>query len=253
MNAIFLHGGGDREAGRVATFGRFVTAATDGCAGVLALIVADVDEAAALESYQVYRAIFLALGLPAERLAPLPVSPANPLTYDMVAYLAPAGVFVGGGLTPLYHQALCVDRAWLAYLQETGAPYGGTSAGAAIAGRQAILGGWQAVRDGRSREIIFAGAGEGLERLTVHPGLDLVPFAVDVHAGQMGTLIRMIQAVDLGLAPEGWAIDENTMLAVHGPDVNFLGLGHAYHVRRAAGATVQVTVHAAAGTAWPGG
>ena len=59
-------------------------------------------------------------------------------------------------------------------------------------------------------------AGEDLDLVQPRPGLGLVPFAVDVHATQWGTLTRLIHAVALGLVAEGVAIDEGTCLEVHG-------------------------------------
>lgn len=215
------------------TFGRFVdVAATVNPSGKLALILAEEDQTALRENWQAYSAIFTALDVPAGKLLPLFVSAAKPLTYDMLAAAPLSGIFVCGGVTPFYHQSLCADLSWMAYLRETGIPYGGTSAGAAIAARQAVLGGWQATREGQQREIIFVGASEGVELLTVRPGLGLVPFAVEIHAGQMGTLTRLIHAVDLGLVSEGWAIDENTILEVNGRQLTVHGRGHCYHVWR---------------------
>ena len=79
----------------------------------------------------------------------------------------------------------------------------------------------------------------------VRPGLGLVPFTVDVHASQMGTLTRLIHAVELGLIPEGWAIDENTMLVVDGRTHQIYGAGHGYHVQRSPDGGVSVTIHVA--------
>ena len=93
--------------------------------------------------------------------------------------------------------------------------FGGFSAGAAIAGEWAIVGGW---RHG-GRDVCAEEAGEDLEQLTVRPGLGLVPFAVDVHATQWGTVTRLIHAVRAGLAPEGWAVDEGTVLVYDGDRV----------------------------------
>ncbi|WP_420631348.1 hypothetical protein [Candidatus Leptofilum sp.] len=241
---IFLHGGGDKAESRVATFGLFAAAALRQPTNKLALVIAEVDETAAQESWQAYSVIFTAVNVPIEQLLPLFVTAAQPLTYEMVAQANPAGLFVCGGMTPTYHQAVCADTSWTRYLQETGIPYGGTSAGAAIAAQSAILGGWQATRQNVAREILFMGAGEGIDPLTVRPGLSLVPFAVDVHASQMGTLSRLIHAVELGLVAEGWAIDENTMLMVNGRSHQIFGAGHCYHVQRGSGG-VAVTIHTA--------
>lgn len=249
VNNIFLHGGGDKAESRRDTFGRFVGAATAvNPSGKLALILAEEDQTAIQENWQAYSAIFTALGVPAGKLLPLFVSTAKPLAYEMLAAASPSGLFVCGGVTPFYHQSLCADLSWVAYLRETGIPYGGTSAGAAIAAQQAVLGGWQAVRQGQQREIIFVGASEGIDPLTVRPGIGLVPFAVEIHAGQMGTLTRLIHAVDLGLASEGWAIDENTMLEVNGSRLNVHGQGYCYHVWRKAGKAVKVTFYTAPDT-----
>lgn len=245
MDLIFLHGGGDKAESRQDTFGRFAAAALAGDSGHIALVIAEANEQDARESWQAYSAIFTASGVLPEQLQPLYTSAAAPLTYDKVAQNAPSGLFVCGGVTPYYHQAICADSGWTAYLQAAHVPYGGTSAGAAIAAQQAILGGWQAERQGTTREILFFGAGEGVNPLTVRPGLGLVPFAVDVHASQMGTLTRLIHAVELGLVAEGWAIDENTMMVVNGPIPHLSGLGHCYHVTSAASGLVQVTIHTA--------
>jgi cyanophycinase len=163
----------------------------------------------------------------------------------MLAYTAPSGVFVCGGMTPSYQQAVCTDPAWLRYLHEANMPYGGTSAGAAIAAQNAIVGGWQTTRQGQQREILFVGASEGIDPLTVKQGLGLVPFAVDVHASQMGTLTRLIHAVELGLVDEGWAIDENTLLAVDTEQMQVYGQGHCYHVWKQSGNAVQLSIHVA--------
>jgi cyanophycinase len=133
------------------------------------------------------------------------------------------GVFVAGGWTPGYHEALvAAGTDWL----PPDIVFAGFSAGAAIAGRWAIVGGWRL----GDLQVCAEEAGEDLEELTVHPGLGLVPFAVEVHATQWGTLTRLAHAVRAGLAPEGWAVDEGTALIHDGERVRVEGLGAAYHV-----------------------
>ena len=250
---IFLHGGGDRAESRAATFGRFAAACLHQPADKLALVMAEAEKTAVTSTslstssqyIAAYRELFTAVGVHPDQLIPLVVTAEKPLTYEMVAQAAPSGIFVCGGVTPLYHQAAVENPGWTAYLQEANIPFGGTSAGAMIAAETAVLGGWQATRQGQSREILFAGAGEGVEQLMVRTGLGLIPFAVDVHASQMGTLTRLIHAVELGLVPEGWAIDENTMLVVDGRTPKIYGAGHAYHVQRSRDGGVNVTIHVA--------
>ena len=76
-------------------------------------------------------------------------------------------------------------------------------------------------------------------------GLGLVPFAVEIHASQMGTLTRLLHAVELGLVSEGWAIDENTLLQIDQSAIHIYGQGHAYHVWCDPDQSVQVTIHTA--------
>lgn len=248
MTAVFLHGGGDSPGSRSIAFGRFAQAYLTGVSGPLLLIATDHTRAAAEQTAGYYRALFAGLQVPAEWLIPIPVDPDRPLTGEQVAAYGPSGLFVCGGPTPLYHRALCTDLSWVDYLRERAIPYGGTSAGAAIASDRAILGGWQTADALEPRQIIPAAASEGLDPLTVRPGAGLVPFAVDVHAGQAGTLARLVHAIHAGLVSEGWAIDEDTLLALHPTRIQIYGHGQAYRATRAAEGRVSVRVYAAPAT-----
>jgi cyanophycinase len=245
MPAIFLHGGGDHAESRSNTFGRFARALRVEQPGPLALVVAEATDDDRAASFQDYSVIFQAAGVDAGQIAPLFVAPIQPLTYSALAEMRPAGVFVCGGATPLYHQALCADPGWVAYLHDTGIPYGGTSAGAAIAAKDAILGGWRARRGGQERAMLFQGASEGLDELTVRPGLGLAPFAIDVHASQWGTLLRLVHAVDLGVVAEGWALDEDTLLEIADRSLRLYGRGHAYYVKRTDTGDTTVAIYTA--------
>lgn len=242
MTTVFLHGGGDHSDWRAAALGPFVHAAQARSSGPLALVVAEATEAEARESFQAYGAMFESFAI---SLVPVLVSPARTLTRAALEAVQPSGVFVCGGTTPLYHQALCVDLDWLGYLRATEIPYGGTSAGAAIAATSALLGGWRAQRGDTVRPILFQGASEGLDLLTIKTGLGLVPLAVEVHASPMGTLTRLIHAVEMGWVNEGWAIDENTLLQVTGDQRQVFGAGHVYHVQRSEGSAATVTIQTA--------
>jgi cyanophycinase len=138
-----------------------------------------------------------------------------------------AGVFVGGGWTPGYQEALA---GW----RPPDLPYAGFSAGAAVASARAIVGGWRL----GERAICAEEAGEDLDQLEVRDGLGLVPFAVDVHATQWGTLTRLVHAVGACLVDEGWAIDEGTVLVVEDDAARVEGLGGAYRVARHDGQVV---------------
>lgn len=131
-----------------------------------------------------------------------------------------AGVFVGGGWTPGYQEAL---SGWHA---PTDLPYAGFSSGAAVAAARAIVGGWRL----GGRDVCAEEAGEDLDELAVRDGLGIVDFAVDVHATQWGTLTRLVHAVGAGLVDEGWAVDEGTVLVVDDGAIHVEGLGSAYRV-----------------------
>ncbi len=162
-----------------------------------------------------------------------------------MAGFEPSGIFVCGGRTPYVHQALCADLSWVEYKEQKAIPYGGTGAGAVIAASRAILGGWQTDGEMEPRPIVSRGASEGLDTLTVRPGAGLVPFAVEINTGETGSLTRLIHAVAGGQINEGWAIGEDTLLAVHPTRIHIYGRGYAYRVVKAAEGRATVRVFAA--------
>jgi cyanophycinase len=215
---VFLIGGGrDGEAVRAGHAG-FVRAAAGG--PVVALVLDEDDDT---EPDRWIGALRLAGAHDARAVV---VSPARPPVASDLA--GATGVYVAGGWTPGYQEAF-VAAAGTGWLPRD-VPYAGFSAGAAIAAANAIVGGYRRADDGRL--VCAEEAGEDLEALTVRPGLGLVPFAVDVHATQWGTLTRLAHAVDAGLVDEGWAIDEGTVLIAGDGAPRAEGLGSAYRVAR---------------------
>lgn len=229
---LYLFGGGWRPEARPFTYARFVAAARRSGAARIALIVAEEPGQDAGASFARMAEVFQGLGLGAAQLLPLYVSDRQPLSAGMLRAARPTAVFVCGGLTPLYQQALCRDLTWLAEARAAGLPYGGFSAGAAIAARQALVGGWQLDLAGQRVAVTNPDAAEDLDPLTVRPGLGLLDAAVDVHASQWGTLSRLVHAVHAGLLPSGWALDEDTLLQLEGGVATLHGLGSAYRVER---------------------
>jgi cyanophycinase len=233
MAPVFLIGGGRDDAAVRASHAGFVRAAGDG--PIVALVL---DEGTDTDPARWIEALRLAGAAEANAIV---VSPDTPPRAEQLA--GAAGVFVAGGCTPGYREALVTaGTGWL----PRDVAYAGYSAGAAIAATDAIVGGFR--RDD-GRPVCAEEAGEDLETLTVRPGLGLVPFAVDVHATQWGTLTRLVHAVDAWLAPEGWAVDEGTALVVErgGRDPRVEGLGSAYRVARAGPDALAVTVVRAGG------
>lgn len=140
-------------------------------------------------------------------------------------------LFVGGGLTPAYAEALVPlagpIRAWLSH----GRPYAGVSAGAAIAPTEALVGGWLLA----GRPVCPPDAAEDLVEVTVTDGLGLLEVALDVHAAQWGTLGRLVGAVTSGLVPAGLALDEGAALVVDDRGaLSVVGSGAAHLITPAA-------------------
>ena len=230
---VFLMGGGWNGAGFPHTYGRFVAAVTENGGRRIACILLDTEERDAYFARSV--AAFGAVGFAEPE--PVFVSPERPL---QEADLAGAdGIFIGGGLTPAYHDAIVPAVAtWLPALVERGIPYAGFSAGAMIAPVKGIIGGWKLSTGGGDLVICSEDVSEDEEGLDVRPGLGLVPFAVDVHASQYGTPTRLLHAVRSGAVSEGWAVDEDTVLDVREGAITVHGLGSAYRVRPAGDALI---------------
>jgi cyanophycinase len=205
MDAVFLIGGGrDDDAAVRAAHEPFVRAAGDGALLCLAL-----DDLPRWE-------------------ANLRLAGADEVRAKLAPETAPSdlegvsGVYVGGGLTPAYLEALA------GFELPPGVPYCGFSAGAAIAAASALVGGWR-IGD---RQVCDEDFGEDLEQVEPLPGLGLVPFAVDVHATQWGTVSRAVNAVERGLYDEVVAIDEHCCVEVReGEIAGIHGRAVAYRIR----------------------
>lgn len=131
-------------------------------------------------------------------------------TADPRAFDGVDAVIVGGGPTPIYAEGLRPAAPAIRQAVAAGAPYLGFSAGAMIAPERAIIGGYRI----RGVEVCPEDALEGLGEVELREGLGLVPFAVDVHAAQAGTLGRAVAAVVHGMVDKAVAVDENTALVL---------------------------------------
>ena len=142
------------------------------------------------------------------------------------------GLFVAGGVNPLYQRALAGVAHQIRSMVRTGMPYAGFSAGSVVAARSALVGGWLLPKGMENLAVCPERRSEGLRRVTVTAGLGLVPFAVDVHGTQWGTLSRAVHAVDAGLVDDCVLVDENTVIHVHGDEAAVAGTGSVYRLRR---------------------
>lgn len=226
---VFLIGGGWTDAAIPETWRRFVDTVNGG--SIACVLLDDEDTAARDEYAQRYVSVLEKAG--AKEVVLISVTPEQPLRPERLDTMA--GIVIGGGLTPDYQKAIVTSSGEaIRAIVAKGIPYAGFSAGSAIAAAQGIVGGWKLPADkaGYELPICAEDVSEDEELLAVRPGIGLVPFAVDVHASQWGTIARLIHAVRTGAVAEGWAIDEDTMLEVSGGEVIVRGLGSAYHVTR---------------------
>lgn len=226
---IFLIGGGWSVEHRAAVWGPFLGCAADRAAGEppsIACVV--VDEGDGPEQVQRWADALCrtAVCTPVPVLIPL----GSALSEDQRSALTAAhGLLVCGGLTPAYARSLVPARDLIQARVTEGVPYAGFSAGAAVAADRAVVGGW---RD-RGVPVCPEDAGEDLDQVTVVDGLGLVPFAIDVHAAQWGTLARLVVAVAGGQVESGVALDEDTVLQVaRDGSATVAGAGRAHLVRR---------------------
>ncbi|MGW1727761.1 hypothetical protein ACWCQK_33210 [Streptomyces sp. NPDC002306] len=217
----FLVGGGWDPSAVGAVYGGFLRAAGGPRIGCVI-----VDEGDGAEQFARYEGALRAAG----DCVPVPLLVPVGGQFDPGPALAGVdGLLVCGGLTPAYQGAFadCLDRL-PRMLAERGVPYAGFSAGAAVAARDAVVGGW--LSEGVA--VCPEDTAEDLAEITVRPGLGLVPFGVDVHAAQWGTLARLVTAVERGRIPWGVAIDENTVVEVDAEGrARVAGLGRAHTVR----------------------
>jgi cyanophycinase len=142
------------------------------------------------------------------------------------------GLFVCGGVNPLYRAAMEPAAQTIRDMVAAGMPYAGFSAGAVVAAEVALVGGWQRRTGGRDVPVCPERRNEGLEVVEIGRGLGLVPFAVDVHGTQWGTLTRALHALDAGLIDGCVLVDEDTVLRVAGDKATVAGCNSVYRLRR---------------------
>jgi cyanophycinase len=168
-------------------------------------------------------------------IAAVPLPDGKPA--DPGAFAKVNAVVVGGGLTPAYWEALHPAAATIRRLVAGGAPYLGFSAGAMVAPRRALVGGYKV----NGVEVCGEECSEGLDSVDIREGLGLAGFSVDVHAAQAGTLSRAVGAVAAGLVERAVAIDEQTavvLAALGDGDYDVIGSGHCWDVHRSGGTAV---------------
>jgi cyanophycinase len=200
VRTVHLLGGGWDPAAAPTLYGPFLDSA--GTAPAVAVLV--LDEGDGTAQFGRWAGVLTRTA----RCEPVPVLVPAGGRLDPAALGDADALLVCGGLTPAYAAALApaagAVRGWLA---ERDRPCAGFSAGAAVAAGDAVVGGWRS----RGVAVCPEDAAEDLDEVAVVPGLGLVPWTVDVHCAQWGTLPRLLTAVAAG--GHGLGLDEDT--AVH--------------------------------------
>jgi cyanophycinase len=206
MGDVFLIGGGQQEPAMIANYAEFLAASPAAAPHVACVIV---DEGVGKDWFPRYDGLLRRAG-PCE---PVEVRVSVERGLDLSRLDDCDALLVCGGLTPLYANAIVPNAAGIReWLDSGGRPYCGFSAGAQIAAQRALVGGWRL--DGVA--VCHEDCAEDLDELSVVDGLGLVPFAVEVHCAQWGTLSRISAAVAVGQVGAAVAIDEDTMLSIDG-------------------------------------
>jgi cyanophycinase len=253
---VFLIGGGWSDELAPSIYGGFIAAAARAARAASApaaaarprvmLVLMGTDE----ESLAYHERYLHKLGLVGGHdLEVVRVPEGEPVDPAVIERLADVdGLFVGGGPTPEYHASLQTAYGRIRERVAEGMAYAGFSAGAAIAGSHAVIGGWRV--DGMP--VCPEDSNEELDPVTVVAGIGLVDGAVDVHAAQWGNVSRLVAVVEAGLAPHGVAIDEDTVLEPGGtepggtePGGTVQGAGRVWHARRADSGAVALTTKGA--------
>ena len=242
MSSVHLIGGGWEPDQYPAVYGQFLQEAATAAAGagrpgksIIACVV--LDEGDGREQFARWATVLRTVG----NCEPVPVLVSQEAPLHVSALGNADGLLVCGGLTPGYAAAIATAIPdILDWLLLGGRPYAGFSAGSSIAAASAIVGGW--LRDGVP--ICPDEAAEDLTELTIVPGFGLVPFLVDVHCAQWGTLPRLIAAVQTVPGGTGVGVDENTVLVIGVEAAMVKGRGQVWLARESAG-TVQITAHRA--------
>ena len=243
MTSVHLIGGGWEPDFASAVYGQFLEEAAAAASGagrpgkpIIACVV--LDEGDGREQFGRWESVLRTVG----NCEPVPILVGQDAPLHISALGNSDGLLVCGGLTPGYAAAIAPAVAdILDWLLLGGRPYAGFSAGSSVAAASAIVGGWLS----GGVPICPDDAAEDLEELTLAPGFGLVPFHVDVHCAQWGTLPRLIAAVQAASGGSGVGIDENTVLII-GPDAAFVrGRGQVWHARQSAGGAVSVSAYRA--------
>lgn len=204
---LFLVGGGPAEAPGEVYDAFAVGVGKRG--GVVALILSGPEDASAhfLPSYRDP----LVARVPDADVVPVWLTGPDTVWPDGLELDSLAGIVVGGGRVTDYLDGLMPRRDDIARAVRRGVGYLGLSAGAMVASKHAIAGGWRF----QGRPVCPEASGDGLDELELRDGLALVGTTIETHADTGSTLGRALAALELRPTPGVVAIDETSALEIN--------------------------------------
>lgn len=138
MSVHLIGGGRDQERG-AAVLAPFIAEATDAAAPgiptIALLLVLEADDETSVDRF---RSLLIAAGAPVVRVEAI----VEGERFAASAVADVHGIFVGGGLTPAYHDAIMGIASEVRSAVARRVPYAGFSAGAAVAASDALVGGY---------------------------------------------------------------------------------------------------------------
>lgn len=134
----------------------------------------------------------------------------DPETFEFPDEKSICAMIVGPGMPSSVLSYLAGNKSTIGRLVSAGVPYLGFSAGAAIVGKYAIVGGWKS----NGRQITTPECAYGFDELTITDGLGLIGPSVETHVDARSAMGRAIEAMLVGKMANVAAIDEATCLTV---------------------------------------
>ncbi|MDR0436037.1 MAG: hypothetical protein LBH11_04645 [Propionibacteriaceae bacterium] len=138
--------------------------------------------------------------------APAQLTPSDSAT----VVVEPAGLIVGDGPVPEMLAALSDRFPQWARQVRRGAQYAGFGAGAAVAARYVIAGGWKF----QGNQVAPEDAAAGFEEVVLLPGLGLIGLGVEPYADTRFTTTRAMAALHAADLASAMALDTKACLAI---------------------------------------
>lgn len=150
----------------------------------------------------------------------------GPEGLDLSDLAGTRGLIIADGQAALLRERLEPLFGELRRRAAAGEPVLAFGAGARITAERALLGGHRI----GGVTVCPDNAADGLDEVTIAPGIGLIDIPLDTGTAQHGTLGRVIAAAEAGEIDGALAIDENTALVVGDGGLTVLGSGSVWQI-----------------------